>query len=311
MKMNKILVVGSVGYDTIATPSGRVENVIGGSANYFALAASLYSQVNIVGVVGADYRDEDLQLLKKHKVNIEGLQVENGETFRWSGSYVEDLNEAVTLKTELNVLRNFNPVLPASYKNSEFLFLANIDPVLQMSVLDQVQSPKFIGLDTMNYWIDSKLDDLKKVLKRVDVFLLNETEALKLSGETNIVRATQKIAAMGPKSLVVKRGEYGFFMYSHEQFFVLPAYPVSDVVDPTGAGDSFAGGFFGYLSKNGSIDLRALQEACVQGAIIASFCVQDFSVKSLEKLDWAKVESRMNDYMKVVSFASPRSGLEK
>jgi sugar/nucleoside kinase (ribokinase family) len=297
-------VVGSVGYDTIATPKGRVENVIGGSANYFSLAAALYSRVNVVGVVGSDYSDQDLRILKSRNVDTEGLRVEPGETFRWSGSYTEDLNEAVTLKTELNVFRNFNPQLPEAYKSSEYLFLANIDPILQMRVLDQVKSPKIVGLDTMNYWIDSKLDDLKAVLKRVDIFLLNETEALRIADETNIVVATKKLAAMGPKCVVVKRGEYGFFMLAQGRFFVLPAYPVSDVVDPTGAGDSFAGGFFGYLSRSrATTDLRTLQEACVHGAVIASFCVQDFSIRALEKLDWSAVEKRMSEYMQVVSFA--------
>jgi sugar/nucleoside kinase (ribokinase family) len=304
--MSQLLVVGSVGYDTITTPKGRVENVLGGSANYFSLAASLFSRVNVVGVVGNDYRDSDLQILKSRNVDTEGLRVENGETFRWSGSYTQDLNEAVTLKTELNVFRNFNPTLPDSYKTSEYLFLANIDPVLQLRVLDQVQSPKVIGLDTMNYWIDSKLEELKAVLKRVDIFLLNETEALRIAEESNIVSATRKLVAMGPKCVVVKRGEYGFFMLSQDRFFVLPAYPVADVVDPTGAGDSFAGGFFGYLSRgHEKLDYRALQEACVYGAVVASFCVEDFSIRALEKLDWAKVEKRMSEYMQVVSFASP------
>jgi sugar/nucleoside kinase (ribokinase family) len=301
--VNKILVVGSIGYDTIATPSGRVENVLGGSANYFSLASSLYSPVNVVGVVGQDYKKSDIELLQNRNVNVDGLQIETGETFRWSGSYVEDLNNAVTLKTDLNVLLNFNPQLPESYKNSEFIFLANIDPVLQLRVLDQVKSPKFVGLDTMNYWINSKLEDLKKVLSRVDVFLLNETEALKLTNESNIVLATQKLVNMGPRCVVVKRGEYGFFMLSEGRFFVFPAFPIAHVVDPTGAGDSFAGGFFGYLSKNGpSMDYRSLQEACIHGAVIASFCVQDFSVRHLIQLDLAKIEKRMAEYMNVVSF---------
>jgi sugar/nucleoside kinase (ribokinase family) len=306
--MNKILVVGSIGYDTIAAPRGRVENVLGGSANYFSLAASLYSPVNVVGVVGDDYKDADLQILRSRKVDLSGLKIEAGETFRWSGSYVEDLNEAVTLKTELNVFRNFNPQLPEPYKTSEFVFLANIDPILQMSVLDQVKNPKWIGLDTMNYWIDSKAEDLKKVLKRVNVFLLNETEALKLAETDNIVVATKKLIDMGPQVVVVKRGEYGFFMYSQGRYFVLPAFPVADVVDPTGAGDSFAGGFFGYLSRNGDPhDYRSLQEACVHGSVIASFSVQDFSVKSLLGLDWAKVEDRMSRYMQIVTLAAPKS----
>lgn len=303
--MNKVLVVGSVGYDTIATPKGRVENVLGGSANYFSLAASLFAPINVVGVVGRDYRDEDLNILRSRQVNTEGLRIEDGKTFRWSGSYEENLNEAVTLKTELNVLRHFNPILPESYKNSEIVFLANIDPTLQMQVLDQVKAPQFVGLDTMNYWIDSKLADLKAVLKRVDVFLLNEGEAIKLSGEENIVLATQKLLAMGPKCVVVKRGEYGFFMSYEGKFFVLPAYPIADVIDPTGAGDSFAGGFFGYLANQGApFRRRDLQEACVHGAVVASFCIQNFSTKALEGLDRTKVESRMKDYMQVVSFVS-------
>jgi sugar/nucleoside kinase (ribokinase family) len=196
------------------------------------------------------------------------------------------------------------------------VFLANIDPVLQMRVLDQVQNPKWIGLDTMNYWIDSKLEDLKKVLKRVNVFLLNETEALRIAETDNIVKATRQLLTMGPQTVVVKRGEYGFFMLSrdhsqNERFFVLPAFPVDDVVDPTGAGDSFAGGFFGYLSRNGNPhDLRAQQEACVHGSVVASFCVQDFSTKALEQLDWAKVEKRMAQYMQTVTFA-PANNLTK
>lgn len=303
--MNKVLVVGSIGYDTIATLKGRVENVIGGSANYFSLAASLYAPVNIVGVVGRDYKQKDLDVLSRREVDIRGLQIEDGKTFRWSGSYEENLNEAVTLKTELNVLRNFNPVLPDAYKKSQIVFLANIDPVLQMRVLDQIESPQFVGLDTMNYWIDSKLSDIQAVLKRVDVFLLNEGEALKFTNETNIVLATQKLSSMGPKSVVVKRGEYGFFMYCDGKFFILPAYPIADVIDPTGAGDSFAGGFFGYLAKRGPpYDRSSKQEACLHGAVVASFCIQKFSTKALEELTWTKVENRMREYMQIVSVGS-------
>lgn len=303
--MNKVLVVGSVGYDTIATLRGRVENVIGGSANYFSLAASLYSPVNIVGVVGRDYDPKYLEILKRREIDIEGLQIEDGKTFRWSGSYEENLNEAVTLKTELNVLRNFNPILPEAYKKTPIVFLANIDPILQMKVLDQIESPQFVGLDTMNYWIDSKLPDLQAILKRVDVFLLNEGEAIKLAKEENIVLATQKLAAMGPKCVVVKRGEYGFFMLCDGKFFILPAYPIADVVDPTGAGDSFAGGFFGYLAKCGLPFYRSsMQQACLHGAVVASFCIQKFSTQALETLTWANVESRMKEYMQIVSVNS-------
>jgi sugar/nucleoside kinase (ribokinase family) len=303
--MSYILVVGSVGYDTIATPSGRVENTLGGSANYFSVPASIFAPIKVVGVVGKDYSAKDFAIMKERDIDTTGVQIQDGETFRWSGSYVDDLNEAVTLKTELNVFRHFNPVLPATHVNASYLFLANIDPVLQMRVLDQVQSPQFIGLDTMNYWIDSKLDDLKKVLKRVDAFLLNETEALKVTQETNIVLATQKLVEMGPKIVVVKRGEYGFFMLSEGRFFVLPAMPISNVVDPTGAGDSFAGGFMGYLCRNGFKrgpgQFRMLQEACIHGSVVASFCVEDFGIEALKKLSTAKIESRMAEFRKVVT----------
>jgi sugar/nucleoside kinase (ribokinase family) len=299
---NSILVVGSIGFDSITSPSGHVDNTLGGSASYFSVAASLYAPVSVVGVVGEDFRDEHFEVMRRHGVNTSGIQIEKGETFRWAGSYVDDLNEAQTLKTELNVFRNFDPVLSEKDRQASFLFLANIDPILQLKVLDQVQSPDFIGLDTMNYWIDSKLPELKKVLSKVDAFLLNETEALKMTGESNIVVAIKKLVTMGPKIVVVKRGEYGFFMYSEGRFFVLPAVPIDHVVDPTGAGDSFAGGFMGYLCQRGvKRDYRALQEACIQGSVVASFCVQDFGLKAISKLTPAQVERRMVDFMQVVS----------
>ncbi len=303
---NTILVVGSIGFDTISSPAGKVENTLGGSANYFSMAASLFAPVSMVGVVGRDYKDEYFDLLKKHKVDVSGVKVEEGETFRWAGSYVDDLNEAVTLKTELNVFRNFNPQLSAAHADAEYLFLANIDPVLQLRVLDQMKSPKLIGLDTMNYWIDSKINDLKKVLKRVDVFLLNETEALKITETTNIVKAAEKLKTMGPKVIVIKRGEYGFFMYHDSRFFILPAMPVADVVDPTGAGDSFAGGFMGYLSQQGFTHSQKrahniLQQACIFGTIVASFSVQDFGLRAITKIKPQDIEKRMAEYMNIVS----------
>ena len=296
------LVVGSMGFDTITSPSGHVDNLLGGSANYFSLPASLYAPVSVVGVVGEDYGPQHFKVLQDHGVDTEGVQVQKGETFRWAGSYVADLNEAVTLKTELNVFRNFDPKLSEAHRQASFVFLANIDPILQMRVLDQIESADFVGLDTMNYWIDSKLPDLKKVLARVDAFLVNETEALKMTGESNIVVATKKLAGMGPKIIVVKRGEYGFFMFSENRFFVLPAVPVENVVDPTGAGDSFAGGFMGHLCQAGKgINYRTLQDACIQGSIVASFCVQDFGIRALAKVNLAAVERRMVEYMQVVS----------
>ncbi len=300
--MSDILVIGSVGYDNIETPTGKVENVLGGSANYFSLAASLYSRVRVVGVVGRDYRDEDLHLLKKRNVDVEGLKIEAGETFRWSGSYLQSYNEAVTLKTELNVFQNFNPVIPSTYLNSDVVFLANIDPILQMRVLEQVKHPRLIGLDTMNYWIDSKRPDLIKVLSRIHILLLNEKEALKLSGEVNIVKAVLKLSTWGPSTIVVKRGEYGFFMFSQNQYFVMPAFPVAEVVDPTGAGDTFAGGFFGYLSQQLSLDNKPLtldqyKQACIHGCVLASFSVEDFSVRRLVSLQKSDRDDRLKTYL--------------
>jgi sugar/nucleoside kinase (ribokinase family) len=303
--VSHILVVGSVGYDTIVTPSGRVENTLGGSANYFSVPAALYAPIKVVGVVGKDYSAQDFAVMNECGIDTSGIQVQEGETFRWSGSYMDDLNEAVTLKTELNVFRHFNPILPATHVDAPYLFLANIDPVLQMRVLDQVKSPQFIGLDTMNYWIDSKLDDLKKVLKRVDAFLLNEAEALKIAQTPNIVSAARKLSGLGPRVVVIKRGEYGFFMYSDNRFFVLPAVPIEKVVDPTGAGDSFAGGFMGYLCRGGfsrtQWDYKTLQEACVHGSVVASYGVEDFGLGRLKKLSWPQIESRMAEFRQVVT----------
>ncbi|MEZ4873799.1 MAG: PfkB family carbohydrate kinase, partial [Bdellovibrionales bacterium] len=267
--MSEVLVVGSVGYDSISTPAGHKENILGGSANYFSLAASHYTRVNVVGVVGDDYQEEHKKLLTDRNVNLSGLQQIPGKTFHWEGKYENDMNEAITLDTQLNVFENFDPKIPEEYKSSPYLFLANIDPVLQMQVLDQVKSPKLVGVDTMNYWIGSKLNDLKKVLKRVDVLLINEGEARELTGLWNGVAAAQELAKMGPKGVVIKRGDYGFLMYAENQYFILPAFPVVNVVDPTGAGDTFAGGFFGYLSKvNENWNINHLRQACVHGCLM-------------------------------------------
>lgn len=301
--MSEILVVGSVGYDSITTPAGHAENILGGSANYFSLVSSLFAKVNVVGVVGDDYKDTDRDLLTSRGVNLEGLQTLEGKTFHWEGRYEGDMNEAITLDTQLNVFQHFNPTLPETYKNSEFVFLANIDPVLQMQVLDQVNSPKLVGVDTMNFWIDSKLEDLKQVLKRVDVLLINEGEARALTGIWNGVAAAQKLADMGPKAVVIKRGEYGFVLYTQGQYFILPAYPVVEVVDPTGAGDTFAGGFFGYLArKDNGLTLEDLKHACVHGCITASFTVQGFGVDALRTLTEKDVEDRLEHYTEVVSY---------
>lgn len=301
--MSEILVVGSLAYDTIETPSGKVERALGGSANYFSLAAGLSAKVRVVGVVGEDYSDADKEMLRSRGVDLEGMFVAPGKTFHWEGAYTGDMNEAITKKTELNVFETFDPTLPDSYRTSKFVFLANISPDLQSKVLDQVKAPKFVGMDTMNFWISSKLSDLKKTLSRVDVVLINEGEAKMLTGAKNAIEAAPKVCEMGPQAIVIKRGEYGFMMYSKgEGYFILPAVPVADVVDPTGAGDTFAGGFFGYLAKlDRKPTFADLKKACMHGTVLASFTIQDFSVRALAKVEPATLETRMNVYTKTIA----------
>lgn len=302
MSESDILVVGSLAYDTISTPTGKVDRTLGGSANYFSLAASLYAKVKVVGVVGADYDEADYKLLTKRGVDTKGLQRKEGKTFHWTGLYKDDMNEAVTLATDLNVFATFNPELPAEYTDSKYVFLANIDPVLQLRVLEQIKAPKFVGSDTMNFWIGSKLPDLQKVFTKVDVLLINEGEADLISKKANAIASAQEILKMGPKAVVIKRGEYGFVLASKEGYFILPAFPIANVVDPTGAGDTFAGAFFGYLAKQDKgYDLQAIKEACVQGCLLASYTVEAFGVERLKSLTWAEVEARQAQYHKVTS----------
>jgi len=298
--MAEILVVGSLAYDTISTPVGKADRTLGGSANYFSLAASLYSQVRVVGVVGEDYLASDLELLTKRAVDVTGLQKQKGKTFHWTGQYKGDMNEAITLATDLNVFEHFNPEIPSAYKNSSYVFLANIDPILQLRVLEQIKQPKLVASDTMNFWISSKLPELKKVLSKVDVLLVNEAEADSISQKANAIASAQEILAMGPKAVVIKRGEYGFVLATKEGYFILPAFPIAEVIDPTGAGDTFAGAFFGYLAKQDKgFDLEVLRQACVQGVLLASFTVQAFGVERLKSLAWAEVEARHAEYFKV------------
>ena len=301
--MAEILVVGSLAYDSIKTPAGSVSRALGGSANYFSLAASVLAPVRVVGVVGEDYDDKDYNMLKDRKVDLSGLEKVKGKTFHWEGFYEGDMNEAKTLKTELNVFEHFNPKLPAHFADSKFVFLANISPDLQLKVLEQVKTPYFVGMDTMNFWISSKKEDLLKVLSKVDVVLINETEAEMLTGEKNAIAAAPKITALGPQAVVIKRGEYGFAMYSKEQgYFALPANPTPNVIDPTGAGDTFAGGFFGHLaSLKKKPSISDLKQACVVGTVLASFTIQDFSVKALSQVTAAQLEERMTQYRKVIA----------
>lgn len=291
--MSEILVVGSLAYDSISTPAGKSERTLGGSANYFSLAASLFAPVRVVGVVGEDYADSDLKLLTDRKVDVTGLQKKAGKTFHWAGAYDGNMNEAKTLQTDLNVFGDFNPELPESYRDSKYVFLANIDPTLQLRVLEQVSKPKLVGADTMNFWISSKRDELMKVLAKIDALLINEGEAEMLTGKTNAIAASDELIKMGPKAVVVKRGEYGFVLRTGEGFFILPAFPIASVVDPTGAGDTFAGAFFGTLAKSDrGLDLAALKEACVNGCLLASFTVENFGVGNLRELSLTKLQAR-------------------
>ena len=299
--MSNILVVGSLAYDSLQTPEGKVDRTLGGSANYFSLAASHFTNVRVVGVVGEDYEAKDYELLTSRGVDTAGLQKTAGKTFHWSGQYGADLNEAQTLSTELNVFEHFNPQLPEHYKNSEYVFLANIAPELQLQVLEQVKNPRFIGSDTMNFWISSKKEVLLNVLKNVDVLLINEGESKLLTNAHNAIEAAAQIAKMGPKFVVIKRGEYGFVLYSKEGYFILPAFPIAKVVDPTGAGDTFAGGFFGYLAqKNSEITLNDLKQACVHGVILASYTIQGFGVTALSKVTKADIQARLKEFTQVV-----------
>lgn len=294
--MKNILVVGSLAYDSIETPRGKVEKTLGGSANYFSVAASLFAPVRVVGVVGEDYADSDLALLNNRNVDTAGMTKAPGKTFHWEGAYEGDMNEAKTLKTELNVFEHFNPKLPESYRSSEFVFLANIHPALQAQVLEQVKTPLFVGSDTMNLWINHFREDLLKVLARVNTLLINEGEAKLLTGAANAIAAASMILQMGPKYVVIKRGEYGFLMFGPEGYFMLPAVPVSDVVDPTGAGDTFAGGFFGYLAgkSKGEINTQTLKWACIYGSVMASFTVQGFGLTALSKVSQQDLATRLS-----------------
>jgi len=301
--MTDLLVVGSLAYDSIQTPKGRAERTLGGSANYFSVSASQFTKVSLVGVVGEDYKDSDIQILKDRNIDTSGMQIQKGKTFFWEGAYEGDMNEAQTKITNLNVFESFNPRLPAEYTGASFLFLANIAPELQLQVLDQVKSPLCIGLDTMNFWISIKLEALKSVVKKVNVVLINEKEAKDLTQKSSVVAAVKQIVEMGPICVVVKRGEYGFMCYTKsEGFFSLPAYPTENLVDPTGAGDTFAGGFFGYLSSlKKAPTAQDFRQACIKGTVMASFTIEDFGLGALLKVNSDSFKAREREYLKTVT----------
>ena len=298
-----ILVVGSVAFDSIETPFGQVEEALGGSATYFSTSASFFTDVSLVAVVGEDFPDEHRRMLAERNIDLAGLQTSPGETFRWKGRYGFDLNEAHTLETRLNVFENFSPQLPDNYKNAEYVFLANIDPELQLDVLSQVRSPKLVACDTMNFWIDGKREQLIKTLAHVDVLIINEGEVRQLAEEPNLQKAARTILAMGPKTLVIKRGEYGVIMYSEHTVFSAPAVPLEEVFDPTGAGDTFAGGFFGFLASTRNLSDANMRQAVVFGSVMASFTVESFSLDRLKALDYSEIKDRYAEVKLLTDFA--------
>jgi sugar/nucleoside kinase (ribokinase family) len=298
------LVVGSLGLDDIETPFAKIENAVGGSAVYISLAASYFSPIiNIVGVVGDDFPQEYFEIMTERNIDLEGLQiVKGGKTFRWSGKYSYDMNHRDTLFTELNVFKYFNPIIPENYLKSRFVMLGNIDPVLQLSVLKQLKSQKLVVCDTMNYWIERKNKELLATLKHVDILIINDSEARMLAGEPNLIHAGKKILQMGPTKLIIKKGEHGCLLITDEIMFTAPAYPLENIIDPTGAGDSFAGGFFGYLTKTDSLDNETLKRAVIYGSVMASFCVEKFSVEGLLDLNYLKIQDRFLQFFSLTHF---------
>lgn len=300
-----LLVVGTVAFDAIETPFGKTDKIIGGAATYISLSASYFTKkINLVSVVGDDFPQDTIKMLQCKGVNSEGLQILKGQkTFFWSGKYHNDMNSRDTLVTELNVLADFNPVVPASFQGSEFLMLGNLTPVVQEKVLDQLKSrPKLVVLDTMNFWMDVALDDLKRVLKKIDVLTINDEEARQLSKEHSLVKAAQKILAMGPKYLIIKKGEHGALLFDKEQVFFAPALPLEDVFDPTGAGDTFAGGFIGYLASTNDVSFDNMKRAIIYGSAMASFCVEKFGTERLLDLTQKDVEDRIQQFVDLVQF---------
>ncbi|TMA26303.1 MAG: sugar kinase [Deltaproteobacteria bacterium] len=297
-----LLVVGSVALDSVETPFGAREDVLGGSATYFAAASSLLTRVSVVGVVGDDFPLSELEFLGRRGVDLEGLEKVRGRTFRWKGKYGFDLNAAETLDTQLNVFEHFQPKLGAQARKAERIFLGNIDPELQLRVLDQVERPQLVCADTMNFWISGKRATLLKLLPRVDVLMVNDSEVRQLAGESNVIKAARAAQQMGARNVVVKRGEYGALLVDGAQSFYAPAFPLADVVDPTGAGDSFAGGFLGLLDRLSSSDPSALRQATVMGATIASFTVEQFSIDRLRDLTLVEVRKRFAAFRHLTHF---------
>jgi sugar/nucleoside kinase (ribokinase family) len=298
-----LLTVGTVAFDTIETPYGIAEKVVGGSCTYVSMAASYFTkQINLCAVIGDDFPKSELDYMSANGVNLDGLEVKKGEkSFFWHGRYHKDMNGRDTLETQLNVLEHFNPVLPESYKNSEFVMLGNLTPSVQMSVLNQMtKRPKLVALDTMNFWMDIMMKPLLKVIKKVHVLIINDEEARQLSGERSIRKAATKILTMGPKYLIIKKGEHGAMLFFKDEVFYVPALPLEEVFDPTGAGDTFAGGFMGYIASTGKPNFENMKRAVIYGSALASFCVEKFSTEGLKNLTDAEIKGRVAQFTKMV-----------
>ena len=299
---SSLLVVGSVGLDTVETRAGKRTDVLGGAASYFSVAASFLAPVRLTAVVGTDFPAEHTQLLEGHQVDLAGLERVQGRTFRWSGVYAPDFSTRTTLDTQLNVFQDFQPKLPAAWAGSEYVFLANIHPALQLSVLEQSKQPKFVACDTMNFWISGERAALVRLLERVDMLLLNDEEARQLSGEANLPAAARAIRKLGPRAVVIKRGDAGALLFHEGGVFAAPAFPIENVVDPTGAGDSFGGGFMGWLAHEGDTSPATIRTAMIMGSVLASFCVEDFSLDRFKRLDLGQIRERFQAFADLVHF---------
>jgi sugar/nucleoside kinase (ribokinase family) len=300
-----LIIIGTVAFDAIETPFGKTDKIVGGAATYASLAASyFYNKVKIVGVVGDDFQQEDVNKLKQHGIDTEGLQIKSGEkSFFWSGKYHNDMNSRDTLVTELNVLADFDPVIPESYQDCEYLMLGNLTPQVQQTVIKRLRKrPRLIVLDTMNFWMDVAMDDLLETIKLIDVLTINDAEARQLSGEYSLVKAAKKILAMGPRYLIIKKGEHGALLFGEDQVFSTPALPLADVFDPTGAGDTFAGGFIGYLAKVGTINFNNMKNAIIYGSALASFCVEQFGTERILNLSQEEVTTRIAEFVSLSAF---------
>lgn len=300
--MIEVLIVGSIGLDDIQTPFGKLLNTLGGSAVYSSISSSFFAKTGVVGIVGTDFPKEHLDLMQRRGIDIKGIEIKEGKTFRWSGKYEFDLNTAETLKTELNVMQDFNPIIPDEYKEAEYVFLGNIDPELQLNILKQIKKPKLVVSDTMNYWIENKKDKVLEVIKKVDIALMNDGEARELFNTANLIKAAREILKLDSDYAIIKKGEHGAIMFTEKTNFSLPGYPLEDIKDPTGAGDSFAGGFIGYLAKTKDLSETNMRKAMVYGSIVASLEAEGLGVTNMDFINQFKIKERFEEFQQLIKF---------